>query len=295
VNASTSRPPTTAAARAGRGSSAPAPAPTSGPFAALPHALRKDPRLRGRDKAVLLAAALLEYARGKPSCWPGNRRLADDLACCPRTVQLALKALQAAGWVRVELGGGTPTGRRIVLAWREADCAPPATSVAPPPPVSVAPEGRREGERQRPSSAAGCESPPPPADNEGREPDLATLRQWADGPDPILRRIAGKRLAKLAAEAGASVEPVAVVEPVAPPPAPAPASPVVPGSAASATRLKPTGSPERAMARPYSPGVPKPGDARAGRQGRETRRGAELAMPMPMVTALAAWLARRAP
>ena len=48
-------------------------------FAALPHALRRDPRLRGQDKAVLLAAALLEYARGKTSCWPSNRRLADDM------------------------------------------------------------------------------------------------------------------------------------------------------------------------------------------------------------------------
>src|SRR3954471_11635759 len=103
------------------------------PFAALPHDLRKDPALRGHDKAILLAAALLEYARDKPSCWPSNRRLAEDLGCSPRTVQLALAALRSAGWVRVEMGADSPTGRRIWLAWREADCAPPPKSdVAPP-------------------------------------------------------------------------------------------------------------------------------------------------------------------
>src|SRR4051812_15185070 len=91
---------------------------TSLPFAALPHDLRKDPALRGHDKAKLLAAALLEYARDKPSCFPSNRRLAEDLGCSPRTVQLALAALQRAGWIRVEQGGD---GRRIWLTWREAD------------------------------------------------------------------------------------------------------------------------------------------------------------------------------
>src|SRR5437763_4721 len=101
-------------------------------FAALPHALRRDPALRGHDKAVLLAAALLEYARGKPSCWVSNRRLAEDLGCTPRTIQLALAALRGAGWVRVELGTDTPTGRRLVLVWREADCAPPSLPVAHP-------------------------------------------------------------------------------------------------------------------------------------------------------------------
>jgi hypothetical protein len=106
------------------------PSPPGRPFAALPHDLRKDPRLRRRDKAKLLAAALLEYARGKTSCWPSNRRLADDLGCGERTVQLALGALRDAGWVRVEHGADTPTGRLLVLVWREMDCAPPATDCA---------------------------------------------------------------------------------------------------------------------------------------------------------------------
>src|SRR4051812_44222961 len=138
-------PPTTrrdtpdATSRAGRGKLA--------PFAALPHDLRKDPALRGHDKAILLAAALLEYARDKPSCWPSNRRLAEDLGCSSRTVQLALAALRNAGWIRVEHGAD---GRRIWLTWREADCAPSPKPVALDRAQAVAPELRREGEKERP-------------------------------------------------------------------------------------------------------------------------------------------------
>lgn len=118
---------------------------TCAPFAALPHALRKDPRLS--DKAVLLAAALLEYARNKTFCWPSNQRLAQDLRCSPRTVQLALAQLKVAGWVRIELGAENPTGRLIRLAWREGPCASPPLPVAPPPVPRVAPEEDRERER----------------------------------------------------------------------------------------------------------------------------------------------------
>src|SRR3954452_6611953 len=124
------------------------------PFAALPHDLRKDPALRGHDKAILLAAALLEYARDKPSCWPSNRRLAEDLGCSPRTVQLALAALREAGWIRMELGADVPTGRRLVLTWREIDCAPSPLPVAPHPAQSVAPEWRQRENQDPPESAA---------------------------------------------------------------------------------------------------------------------------------------------
>jgi hypothetical protein len=184
---------------------------TREPFAALPHALRKDPRLKGHDKAILLAAALLEYARAGASCFPSNRRLADDLGCAPRTVQLALAALKRTGWVRVELGADTPTGRRIVLVWREADCAPSPPPVARPGAQPVAPEGRMRENEERPGVGSGFVSPPPPA-GEPAEPDLATLHQWAEGSDPILRRIARARLAELDQGAGA----VAVPPPVPP-------------------------------------------------------------------------------
>jgi hypothetical protein len=89
------------------------------PFAALPHDLRKDPRLKGNRTAIVLAAALLEYAPGvKSSCYPTNARLAGDLGCCEQTVRTALAALQAAGWIKIVRGSNQPNGRRIWLTWR---------------------------------------------------------------------------------------------------------------------------------------------------------------------------------
>jgi Helix-turn-helix domain len=128
VNSSTSSFTTPAAAlRTGWGDSAPrgTPSKTTIPFAALPHALRKDPRLKGNRTAIVLAAALLEYARARDSCWPSNRRLAEDLGCCHQTIRNALAALQAAGWVRVEHGASNPTGRIIWLTWRAKQATPP--------------------------------------------------------------------------------------------------------------------------------------------------------------------------
>jgi hypothetical protein len=188
--------------------------PATRPFAALPHDLREDPALRGRDKAPLLAAALLEYARGKTSCWPSNRRLAEDLGCSPRTVQLALADLRRAGWVRVELGADTPTGRRIVLMWREADCAPSPAPVAPPQAPAVAPEVRRGREGDRPGGGSGREGPPPPSGEGAGEPpasaeDLARFRGWAAAPDAVLARFgrSALRLAGVVEPAAARAEP----------------------------------------------------------------------------------------
>jgi hypothetical protein len=123
VNSPTIRYPMPAAdLRTGRGESAlppPGAKTQSLPFAALPHDLRKDPRLKGNRTAIVLAAALLEYAPGvKPSCFPTNARLAGDLGCCEQTVRTALAALQSAGWIRIALGPNQPNGRRIWLQWR---------------------------------------------------------------------------------------------------------------------------------------------------------------------------------
>src|SRR5512135_3568618 len=128
VNCLTTRYSTPAAApRTGWGEGAPrgTQSKTSVPFAALPHELRKDPQLKGNRTAIVLAAALLEYARARDSCWPSNRRLAEDLGCCPQTIRNALAALQAAGWVRVEHGASNPTGRVIWLTWRAKQATPP--------------------------------------------------------------------------------------------------------------------------------------------------------------------------
>jgi helix-turn-helix protein len=97
------------------------------PFAALPHDLRKDPRLKGNRTAIVLAAALLEYAPGvKSSCYPTNTRLAADLGCCEQTIRTALAALQAAGWIKIVRGSNQPNGRRIWLTWRMDGCTVPA-------------------------------------------------------------------------------------------------------------------------------------------------------------------------
>ncbi len=124
MNCPTTRGSTPAATpRTRRGKSAlPPPDPgtkTQLPFAALPHDLRKDPRLKRNRTAIVLAAALLEYAPGtKPSCYPTNARLAGDLGCCEQTIRNALADLQSAGWIRIALGSNQPNGRRIWLTWR---------------------------------------------------------------------------------------------------------------------------------------------------------------------------------
>ena len=75
--------------------------------------------MRGRRVAVLLAAALLEYARDKPYCYPTTARLAADLGVCQNTVRAALHALVRADWIRIVLGADQPNGRRIWLCWLE--------------------------------------------------------------------------------------------------------------------------------------------------------------------------------
>ena len=53
------------------------------PFAALPHELRKDPRLKGNRTAIVLARQPYSNTPGPGTpCWPSNRRLAEDLGCC---------------------------------------------------------------------------------------------------------------------------------------------------------------------------------------------------------------------
>jgi Helix-turn-helix domain len=169
--------------RTGRGESA-LPRPDSGaktqlPFAALPHDLRKDPRLRGKDKAILLAASLLEHARTKPSCSPTNARLTQDLGCCEQTVRTALAHLQDAGWIRIVLGAHQPNGRTIWLLWR-GDQIPsgatpqsvprqmsdtpqpvgPLPQPAGPPPQPIGPKVRRRESEER--NVTDSLSPPDP-------------------------------------------------------------------------------------------------------------------------------------
>jgi hypothetical protein len=90
--------------------------PTARPFAALPHDLIADKRLKATD--VRLAGVLLRYARAKATCWPSVATLGLDLLRSRRTVQTSLRRLEAAGWISTR-PAPNPTGREFVMVWRE--------------------------------------------------------------------------------------------------------------------------------------------------------------------------------
>ena len=155
MNPSTTRTtPPAATPRTGRGESTP----QTLPFSALPHDLRKDPQLVGNQTAIVLAATLLEYARAKAYCYPTNATLAADMGCCVSTIQNALAALRAAGWVRLELGSNQPNGRRIWLTWRCGSAPPAHVSQVSDIPQPIRPHVQPAGP---PIQLAG--SPPQPA------------------------------------------------------------------------------------------------------------------------------------
>jgi hypothetical protein len=89
---------------------------TARPFAALPHDLIADKRLKATD--VRLAGILLRYARAKATCWPYVATLGLDLLRSRRTVQTSLRRLEAAGWIATRPAPNL-TGREFVMAWRE--------------------------------------------------------------------------------------------------------------------------------------------------------------------------------
>lgn len=172
-------------------------------FAALPHALRGDPRLNTR--AIVTAATLLAYARDKPSCWPSIARLAADMRCSEGTARNGLRALRAAGWIAIR-PAANPTGRIIVLTWRGGakDWNPGVQAVVRPGVQDVAPEASLEEgeEEERPGVGSGREGPPPPAGaGDGEAPaspeEIADFRAWAAGPDPVMARF-GRAALKLA-------------------------------------------------------------------------------------------------
>jgi DNA-binding transcriptional MocR family regulator len=63
-----------------------------------------------------VAGALAIYANSTGQCWPGLRRIAEDLDCSIRSVQAHIDQLIAAGWVSVV--EHTAGKRRVLeLAW----------------------------------------------------------------------------------------------------------------------------------------------------------------------------------
>lgn len=112
-------------------------------FTQVPDALAEDPRLKTRDVTTVMG--ILRFARAKSWASMGNATLASMGRCTPRTIQLSLARLEAAGWIRrveTEAEIGSVTRRLIYLVWREsaANCAPPAPTIAPPPLKPIAPE-----------------------------------------------------------------------------------------------------------------------------------------------------------
>jgi hypothetical protein len=165
------------------------------PFAALPHDLIADKQLKATD--VRLAGIVMRYARAKATAWPSVKTLAADLHRCERTVQYALKRLAAAGWI-TSRPAPNPTGRLLVLAWREARCTPPVQrpySQGLPRPQAVAPESEKGREREGSALAIGQtqtpEQPMTHAELLAWYGDVGWLKLPASDP---LRRIAERAL-----------------------------------------------------------------------------------------------------
>ncbi len=166
------------------------------PFAQLPHDIAADPRLTPVDTRVLLA--LLFWARDKAACWPCDRSIAARVGRSVSTVQRALRRLQALGLVQreqVPQSDANRTGRVLRLRWRidrppGHSCYAPRSLAIGPPQSLVTDEGKIEGERERPESGPGPESPSPTAE------DLELWRGWATGSNATLARFGRLALAQ---------------------------------------------------------------------------------------------------
>jgi hypothetical protein len=153
--------------RTGRGERAPRGTPyhTAVPFAALPHDIAADPRLRPTDLRVL--AALLYYARQEPSCYPSDAALAARVHRHPGTVRRCLKRLEDLGYIRREFVPATPanpTGRLISMTFREPDWPRPTPDL---PEHRCAPTPER---RRTPTPRADERTPRAPAPVSPRAP-----------------------------------------------------------------------------------------------------------------------------
>jgi Helix-turn-helix domain len=177
------------------------------PFAALPHALVADRRLSAT--MVRLAAILLRYAKSTASCWPSVATLALDLGRCRRTVQYALRGLEAAGWILTR-PADNPTGRVIILVWRDAPrCTPPVQTVGAGPPSAVAPESEKTKTKEtpiglpsegQPTARKKIDNPPAPSPVRTEAEARAHYAGWLErDPGDALRLIAERRVRELAA------------------------------------------------------------------------------------------------
>jgi hypothetical protein len=183
---------------------------TARPYSAIPHELIEDRRLIGTD--IRLVGVLLKYCKGKPSCYPSVARLARDMACCERTIQYAIRRLIRAGWVESR-PDGNPTGRRLVMTWREGVQSAAAGGVQPYtqglPRQAVAPQGRTpvgEEEVSPPAPRKIPDRPLSPGDVLGHYTECGWL---ALAPGHPLRRIAEAAVER-ALGGGVAADPAAI-------------------------------------------------------------------------------------
>ncbi len=83
-----------------------------GGFAQLPRAILKARRLSDRAKVVY--ALLLDYAWQQGSCFPGQKRLAEDLDTTERTIQRALTELRDYALISWRRRGMTQTNVYLI-------------------------------------------------------------------------------------------------------------------------------------------------------------------------------------
>src|SRR4051794_9213453 len=145
----TTRHPTPAATRTGRGAAAP-------PQDPRPDEIPPDPTLSSTAKAIV-TVLVRNWAWVKDHCWPCDKTLAAKVGKSVGHVQRCLLELEQAGRIRREKTDEVPNGRRIWLLWRS-------------------PGGREGAQREiapaRTVPAAPARSKQVVIVNEGREPEI---------------------------------------------------------------------------------------------------------------------------
>jgi hypothetical protein len=137
---------------------------------------------------------LCDYAGKKGFCWPSDRTLGGWIGRSQDTASRILSRLEARGLVsrtRVEPSGENPSGRVITVNGRVTPCRKPAAGGAARktgiPAASLRHDLRLEEKQYRPpapgTGAAGEQKPDADAE------DIAKLREYATGTNPVLARL----------------------------------------------------------------------------------------------------------
>ncbi len=90
-------------------------------FTQLPNAILRHPAITAGAK--LAYSVLMSYAWTDDKCFPGQTRLAHDLACGERSVRTYLQQLEDAGLIAVQQRGQGKTNVYIIRRIRPANIA----------------------------------------------------------------------------------------------------------------------------------------------------------------------------